>query len=256
MFLYNPSTREKKKLPDIGKTRFRSHVGFRSECGNEVYGFGYDCVNDDYKVVWISVCSCELDLDTEFRVYSLKSNSWRRIKDFPYVIELGTNGRRQNVFVNGALHWPVTLTSDSNIVSFNLATEEFGLIPLPMSRNGNFPIKVVEIGGKLSVHCKIPRNRINIWVMSCYGVKESWSKLLTVSQPPDISRVMVVQAVAYSLDGRRVLLEHGNGKLCWYDLELKRVWNIRIPGLKNISSTHICVGSLVKLSGAARTDMS
>ncbi|KAK1380963.1 hypothetical protein POM88_027707 [Heracleum sosnowskyi] len=99
-------------------------------------------------------------------------------------------------------------------------------------------------------------NYIDIWVMTCYGVKESWSKLLTVSQPANIGRFVGVQAIAYSLDGQRVLLEKKDGKIYWYDLELKRVKRIRIPGISNISFTHICVGSLVKLSGDAKIDAS
>ncbi|KAK1377215.1 putative F-box and associated interaction domains-containing protein [Heracleum sosnowskyi] len=273
VFLYNPSTREKKKLPHVETRAHPSHVGFRGECDKVVYGMGYDCVNDNYKVV--RIMDCDHELDSEFMVYSLISNSWRRIKDFPYFIEFGTLGK-QNVNVNGALHWPVTMKSqiedflrlnedflrpfnfDSKIVSFNLATEEFGLIALPTSRDENFPIKVVELGGRLSVHCNERMNYIDIWVMGCYGVKESWSKLyiLTVSQPASIGRFVGVQAIVYSLDGQRVLLEKKDGKIYWYDLELKRVKRIRIPGLSNISFTHICVGSLVKLIGAAKTDVS
>ncbi|KAK1377216.1 F-box protein CPR30 [Heracleum sosnowskyi] len=256
--LYNPSTREEKTLP---------YPGISCDADDH-YGFGYDCVNDDYKVVRIVESDDEYSMHSVFVVYSLKSNSWGRIKDFPYFI--GTKGSL-NVCVNGALHWSVTLKSEiedfvrldlpefiyeSKIVSFNLATEKFGLIPLPKFRDRYFSVIVAELGGRLSVHCSYDLSHIDIWVMSCYGVKESWSKLLTVSQPADISRFVDVQAIAYSLDGKRVLLKKEDGQIYWYDLELKQVKPITIPGVPNICGPHLCVGSLVKLSGAAETDVS
>lgn len=92
------------------------------------YGFGYDSVHDDYRVVRIAQFPNVVQNDV--RIYSLKSNGWRMGKDFPYRLCCTTHG----VFVSDALHWLVILPDKkmvSMIVSFNLGTEEYGLLPGP-----------------------------------------------------------------------------------------------------------------------------
>ncbi|CAI9098833.1 OLC1v1035553C1 [Oldenlandia corymbosa var. corymbosa] len=80
-------------------------------CWTEV-AFGYDHINDDYKVVkWhklgnsISSLFDESSCDGyEMLVYSLKLNSWRRITD---AIPFELPKTHDCVFANGALHWLV-----------------------------------------------------------------------------------------------------------------------------------------------------
>ncbi|KAK9188294.1 hypothetical protein WN944_019695 [Citrus x changshan-huyou] len=58
-----------------------------------VDGFGYDAVNDDYKVVRLVQLVIGNVGYTEIAVYSLRTNSWRRIRvDFPYYILHGWDG--------------------------------------------------------------------------------------------------------------------------------------------------------------------
>lgn len=89
-----------------------------------IYGFGYDLVNDDYKVIVMLQVANAAD-NTTVQVYSLKLDSWRRIQEFPYHIEYLKNGK----LANGALHWVVSETAHPNseelIAAFDLGTEEY-----------------------------------------------------------------------------------------------------------------------------------
>jgi F-box interacting protein len=87
--LYNPCTREYKILPStLFELRIPSGKEYDKFCWERtLYGFGYDPINEDYKVVKIvdyygnTIDRCFF---SEVKVYSLmKSNSWKRIKGYP-----------------------------------------------------------------------------------------------------------------------------------------------------------------------------
>ncbi|KAI9127921.1 hypothetical protein K1719_000914 [Acacia pycnantha] len=97
------------------------------------YGFGYDSFSDDFKLLRIS---CFVDLHTrsfesQVKVYSLRTNSWKSIQRMPYALCARTMG----VFVGGALHWVVTrkleLDSPDLIIAFDLKHENLREVPMP-----------------------------------------------------------------------------------------------------------------------------
>ncbi|KAM3249611.1 hypothetical protein BC332_06528 [Capsicum chinense] len=68
LFIWNPSIRKFKKLPD-SRPMLRCGYYF-------MYGFGYDKVYDDYKVVGIfCIFGSGGSYDVEVKMYSLKSDS-------------------------------------------------------------------------------------------------------------------------------------------------------------------------------------
>ncbi|CAN4104722.1 unnamed protein product [Withania somnifera] len=148
-----------------------------------MHGFGYDYVNDDYKVVMIS----RYDHDNEYEpdildmfmdIYSLKIGSWKRINSSPYdhaVAELASG-----VFVNGALHWLASNKPDysSVIGGFVLSDEEFVEVPAPSSLDKDKFVfnKLVVLKGCLCMVDNLEGNRTDVWMMKEYGVEESWTK--------------------------------------------------------------------------------
>ncbi|KAH7837953.1 hypothetical protein Vadar_020035 [Vaccinium darrowii] len=84
MAIWNPSTRRYHKLPVLEI----DSLGYVPVCNNLIHGFGYDPVTDDYKVVsFFQLLKGGTDSFGSFvKVYSMKSNSWRRIQDFPYYL--------------------------------------------------------------------------------------------------------------------------------------------------------------------------
>lgn len=78
LLIFNPATRESRKIPSMPHEFPRSfHWNESSLCG-----FGYDHLNDDYKVVKIAECYLQFR-GVMVIVYSLKTNCWKRIHNVP-----------------------------------------------------------------------------------------------------------------------------------------------------------------------------
>ncbi|XP_059635847.1 F-box/kelch-repeat protein At3g06240-like [Cornus florida] len=165
IYLVNPSTKEVIRLPysPFSKTHYASR------------GLGYDASLDDYKVVQISPPSPNDGGEIITSLYSLKSNSWRKIQEFPYWIKFSHSG----VFLNGNLHW---FNYDrKKMVSFSLADEKYGDVPLPdvnniLETSLINPGLIGVVGGCLYFVSKTNWRGITFWVMKEYNVRESWTK--------------------------------------------------------------------------------
>ncbi|XP_059659073.1 F-box protein CPR1-like [Cornus florida] len=202
-----------------------------------VFGFGYDCVHDDYKVVRM----------VEFYGKD-KSNLWRRIQDFPYY--LWYRGRASGVFASGALHWVVSPKPESDksrlIAAFDLADKEYRLVPQPDNYSlVNSHMSMVVLEGCLCLLCNYFSVHVDIWVMKEYGVMESWTKLFSVAQPTTIDKFKWVRPLAYSQSHEKVLMQQDNKRLLWYDLEKKTVDFIEIYGVESVTFADFYYQSLV-----------
>ncbi|KAL7244348.1 hypothetical protein ACSBR1_016565 [Camellia fascicularis] len=189
------------------------------------------------------------------RVYSLKSNLWRRIQDFPYYL---WHSFQHGVFVGRALHWVVSRNYESDsvtflVAAFDLTNKEYRLIPQLEFSDEDFYICVGELDGCLCIFCDYDQVRFDVWVMKDYGVKEPWSKLFSIAKPQGIRLFDSVTPVAYSKSGGEVLLVQDNNNLIWFDLEHKTVKHINIHGLPKLFVTNMCVESLVPLKGEGET---
>lgn len=73
----NPYMRKVKYLPPV-------HIQHETE-SYTAYGFGYDPISNTYKVVTIQCYVCDEDINYKVKVYvfTLETNSWRRIEEFP-----------------------------------------------------------------------------------------------------------------------------------------------------------------------------
>ncbi|XP_071687361.1 F-box/kelch-repeat protein At3g06240-like [Rutidosis leptorrhynchoides] len=125
LLLTNPSTREvSRKLPKLPMLPYNDR---RKVC----WGFGYDSLKDDYKVVaGFNISEHHMC----FQVLSLKSNKWKFIGDGDY-LTYNTNTYYSNsrgVSYHGALHWFMNDTEKKKtiILSFDLSLEKFKEIQL------------------------------------------------------------------------------------------------------------------------------
>lgn len=249
--LWNPSTRKYRKLPDSSvelEEKWRYYE-------NRIYGFGYDSVSDDYKVVRIVMLEGMHDDESfhyEAKAYSLKANSWHRVEKFPHYPHLKRTG---GVLVKGALHWVVNeepriprISRAGLIVAFDLACEKYRLVPQPEYSDLNFFMNVERLGECLSVVCYYYYcENVHVWVMNGYGVKESWTKLISVNQQSVIRNMQFVRPVGYSKNGEEVLLQTEGTSLLWYDLKRNRGRRVKIRGLQELMQVEMCVGTLVSL---------
>ncbi|GAV62612.1 F-box domain-containing protein/FBA_1 domain-containing protein [Cephalotus follicularis] len=164
-FIYNPSTKESKWVPDFECSIHPSLIDY------DVYGFGYAQSVDDYKFVVISCGQVVI-------VYSLRSNSWKKVldDDFPYeypCCEPGTS-------LNGAVHWLLKRRGGGPcfIAAFNLVEDKFKDLPLPYEVVNFHHFSMGLLKGCLCVVHNDGRAHKEFWVMKEYGLKESWTKVL------------------------------------------------------------------------------
>ena len=196
--LWNPSIRKQKRLPDFSLTQY---VRFST-------GFAYQSITNDYKVVKISLM-CGMKIEAE--VYTLSSNSWRRVEISLANTVLGLPPDNPTAtFVSGALHWLGNVSEAASlfmILSFDVNNDKFGEIALPHAQQQQLLPqgvmakinRLMVFKGKLAFITLgyLRFNHVNedeyndfmrshtpqscfIWVMGEYGVHESWSKLFFV----------------------------------------------------------------------------
>ncbi|KAL1537263.1 F-box protein CPR1-like isoform X2 [Salvia divinorum] len=252
IFLWNPAIRKQLKLaaqPPI-PDRF-----FRFEYAQAIFALGYDSKHDDYKVVRVNQAAADRDgntFTTETTIYSLKANSWKKAKDFPYLLPRDTS--RWGIYLNGALH---TVAKHGGkpamvIMAFDLGKEEHRELPLPEYSGGAIRgFESVEVlGGCLAAVVPGKKCSTEIWLMKEYGVKQSWMKLLRFEPPPRGD----LRPLAYSKSGGEVLLNDDGMCLSWYDLKKKTITIARVRGLsasfeakahEPFFDTEVVVGSLV-----------
>lgn len=105
----------------------------------------------------------------------------------------------------------IKLHSPHFIVAVDIKCEEFKEVPLPLAlehRVKNFEIGVALLGRDLCIHVSYSRNkRVSVWVMRAYRKKESWCNLFTLYHLIEYGVLMWMRPLAYSRDGKKVLLE-------------------------------------------------
>ncbi|KAL3507355.1 hypothetical protein ACH5RR_032737 [Cinchona calisaya] len=233
LFLWNPSIRKSKKLPDLG-------VKIKHGC-YMIFGFGYDNLNDDYKVVGVFCVFCGGNVyETEVRVYSLKSDAWKRIEDFKGGVLLDDSGK----YANGKLHWASSHGFDSNpswkIISLDLGSETYGEVERPEYGDGLYDWTFGVLGGCLSVLFDYERTRADVWVMKEYGVRDSWSKVVSVPYLGDPEKSRYSMPVCLLRNGE-ILLVFGSG-LAVYNPKSSA---FRYPQVNGLEEVNMYVQSLV-----------
>ncbi|KAH7572966.1 hypothetical protein ACOSP7_006370 [Xanthoceras sorbifolium] len=166
--LFNPSTRESKKLPY-----------FQPTYGNDLLsGFGFIESIDDYKFVKV------LEGNT-VHVFSLRNFSWKVVGckflfDTDRCIEFGVplNGSRcvkHGIPFKGKLHWVLDKPDYRGrvIAAFDLVKEKFKTLSLPP---GCFTC-LSGIGVVGDCLCVFDIGKNVFWVMKKYGKKESWTQV-------------------------------------------------------------------------------
>ncbi|KAL7220572.1 hypothetical protein ACSBR2_013452 [Camellia fascicularis] len=222
-YLLNPSTGESKKMPE-------SPFALDSVNAYNLCGLGYDSTTDDYKVVMLSFYGGGVDdesgatteTNTIVSVYSLKSDSWRKIQGSSYLHCVADS---PGVYLNGCVHWLAQRGSDyfSVIVAFDLGNETFReFLPPPFVNNAELPcFYPAVLGGYLCLP-----DFTDVWVMKEYGKKESWTKF-TIGKPDDISRIELVGL----LEDSEFLLSRDKEQLVVYNLKGKTWRDMVVCGI-------------------------
>ncbi|XP_026419461.1 F-box/kelch-repeat protein At3g06240-like [Papaver somniferum] len=189
--VWNPTTNEYKVIPEssfVLPVRFWA-MSFPGYISFE-YGFGYDALNQDYE--YVEIVGSSTRKESEIDVYSLKSDTWRRIQYTQYLVSNGYSVSAPGVFYNGALHWIAKCYSGNKrkvLIALNVGNESVQEIPQPENLGaGKFGayryVSVLDncLGMLCSSH-----------VDKDYGVRESWKKLYTIPTVIDVKSVRSVQ---------------------------------------------------------------
>ncbi|XP_021290685.1 F-box protein CPR30-like [Herrania umbratica] len=172
LILWNPSIREFKKLPlscplsnnKINKT--------------DTFGFGYDYSTDDYKLIrFVHV----IDGIESSYIYSLKSNTWKRIQGFSVSIKFFED-LISGTFVNGVLYWNIIYPGKIIpwILRFNLTSEKFETLSPPNDVNKGHDFALREIGGCLTLAQNLEGRSIEMWKLEKDNTKQGWTKFMTI----------------------------------------------------------------------------
>ncbi|KAL2497094.1 F-box/kelch-repeat protein [Abeliophyllum distichum] len=248
LFLWNPSTRLFKRLPP---GRHTDTILNPSNCS---FGFGWDPIANDYKVVKIVSIFEDGKIRTWAEVWSSNLDSWREIK-----VNRNFILRRVvcDVIVNGFPHWIVydgiELDSKLLVASFDTRTEVLHVVPVPelllqlvpttkqcayfgMNWKGSFCL-----AGRVSVK---PKKIYQVWKMENDSVtgKEAWTKKFTFALDVEFSGFL------YNINEKFVLERYG--ELISYDVETREINTVGIEEAKHLVFwSHYYVESLVSIKG-------
>ncbi|KAI3912594.1 hypothetical protein MKW92_019803 [Papaver armeniacum] len=245
--IWNPATREYKQVPEPDWESYTT-----------AHGFGFDCKNDDYKLLGIE--SYGEGEDSEASLYSLASNSWKELGIIPY--DFSSVMLNKGLLVNGVLRWittdPRTALKSSIVVCYDISDETFHHVPLPNKNPreiGDRHLGVWE--GKLCLlssmnHMEDPdicahqNDHIDVWTM----MDNKWSKQLKITaHMTDMYYLSPIQ----TLQNGEILFtggakgEPGVG-LISYDPNLDRVRALKIHGFPEWSDEHTYIETLVALN--------
>ncbi|CAH9102478.1 unnamed protein product [Cuscuta europaea] len=260
--IWNPFTRSRRYI----SLPISDHFGSFPFHSFEILltGFGYDPITEDYKFLLMIEFNGIMDLSftREVKVYSLKARKWKGIDHFPSNY---TYLRNNGVLFGNALHyWMVKVNPDNwdTILVFDLVTEKCQEMGLP-DYNGRETcscLKLVDLGGSFCA-VMVPNydpvleisERVDVWEMKQYGVKESWTKLFSVATSIATGPFNYLVPIAFLQNGDQVLLEQDGKKLLLFDMKMKRVMKRVGSSFPYICDTIVCVKSLVGLDSVHTT---
>ena len=232
IFVWNPSIKESKRLPSKPFEQLFYLVS---------YAFGYDSITDDYKVVRLVCCSINDSYEYHVEVFSLRSNAWRKIRSFPYFLFTDEAGKH----VNGSINWAVSRDKNNDhwfIASLDLATESYQVVPQPDCANETLKPIIRVLGGQFCIIFEYD-DIIDVWVMQEYGVKESWSKLVTVPFFSDPLDANYAKPLFYLKEG--AILIDFYGMLILYNFNRNESTSPMIYGVHHYHEVEVYLESMV-----------
>ncbi|MCL7029345.1 hypothetical protein MKW94_006738 [Papaver nudicaule] len=186
-------------------------------------------------------------------VYSLKSNSWRTVKNTPY-----ERPSKNPVFFEGFFHWVDDLRPGPKQLScFDTVNGTVKHILLPQHFQHKF--KVVQaclLGGRLCVTAKVKQNIREVWTMKDYGVAESWTIMYSNHKiPQNLStskknkmnylRLQRLEYFRQCFKNAAVLVYPDDNATYLYDLNHEEFRELKIDGISPSCKTWAFFGSLV-----------
>ncbi|XP_057434379.1 F-box/kelch-repeat protein At3g23880-like [Lotus japonicus] len=183
---WNPATRLWSKMsPPLSLLRIPWHENF---------GFGYDSLNDSYKMVVILDVRDSLQdpKHNVVNVYDMGGSYWRSIRSSPDLpTSLWPMPTRNGVYLSSTLNWLVLVNTDTLIIfSLNLVREEYSHLSLPPPSQhveDLRPPPILEaLKDSLCILQSDGKEGFVVWQMKEFGDQESWIKLFNFCFEEDL----------------------------------------------------------------------
>lgn len=201
VMLWNPSTRKSRRLPKLEYQPSR-------------YGFGYDELTNDFKVVAIFSCTYP---ECGASIYCSKTDCWTVVGNFPFQGLPHDDG----IFTNGAINWimrpPIGFNCPKSvtIVSLDLKTEMCREILPPECEKDNTWCTLGTFGKNLSF-CGFDYGNAHatLWILKKCDVQEFWTQIITIPYMNlDRVRRMYLKPTQISVNGNVILKSESNLRL-------------------------------------------
>ncbi|KAK9010706.1 hypothetical protein V6N11_043577 [Hibiscus sabdariffa] len=225
--LCNPATRESMVLPESSLPCYSPGSNLIPQ--TSALGFGYDVKTHHCKVVrivsyWEERSGSDLPHHSRVEVYSLATGSWKEI-DVKVPAYVWYSPCFETYF-NGAFHWyAIDNNRNEVILSFHMGSEAFQAIPMPSA---------LSLGTEKS---------FEIYVMKEYGVRESWTKILTIGPLTKVEMPLAFWK------NDEILMEGSDGLVVSYNLKTQELKDLPIYGVPKSFATLVYVNSLVSVKG-------
>jgi F-box interacting protein len=254
VLIWNPATGETKVLPGNRLDYIPMDYCF----GSTNVGFGFDAKTNDYKVIIVATTIHEvhhpylqLPLTSwcQGEVYSLNSNSWRRIDRICADIHTDENCR---TYTNGMFSWYGSCDKGYCLWSFDISNEVFLTTPLPDASDfeekcGRASFVLNELVALAIYYVDTvlgSETCFDIWLLHEFGVEESWTKLITIGPLTQINRPLGFWKNEYSL-----FLENTDRQLVLYDFSTQEMTDLHIDGIPSSLQMLTYMESLVSVRG-------
>ncbi|KAH6774962.1 hypothetical protein C2S52_012523 [Perilla frutescens var. hirtella] len=168
--LFNPAMREFKTLPPLPLHDVSEMESWPS-CG-----FGLEPSSGDHKVFAFQKWNSQ-----RFAcVYSLSSNSWKRIEDVGPLNVCSGGDSVCEPFLNGVYHWHANLRNGGGfaILAFDMRNDKFQVIQVPdCLRSSQRKLRIAAYGDSLAVMSYKFHECVDFWVMGRDGL---WNKIFSI----------------------------------------------------------------------------
>jgi len=164
LLLWNPSIRKFNMFPPL------KHSGRGRRNPRSLYGIGYDRFTQTYKIVAVSFFK---DDTNQIRLYTLGTDSWRRIEDLPYSCYISKPG----VFANGTINWLGEDARSSVVISLDFEKESYQKLLRPNVEANRWTLGVLKDCLCIFAHTDM---FVDVWIMNECGNNQPWTKLYRV----------------------------------------------------------------------------
>ncbi|KAK9684511.1 hypothetical protein RND81_10G215000 [Saponaria officinalis] len=243
------------------------------------FGFGYDDVNHDYKIVRVTENAMHYcpyagyDLiNREVTVYSLNQNKWKLV-EFVRRPKASLDLFQKGLFMrNHLLHWVFWDSFTYHIYCFDTRSDkwvnEVPLMELFTCRIAEFDeeyedtvVRVMSLGVIQECLCVSTCTNLScdVWIMKEYGVKESWVKLFEISGFLEFSHIFVHSSFSFRLRSKDEVLVRKMGKrgLFWCKIGSENYGETEeIEGIPDFEQACFFKGSLVPVPGGEKIQAS